>query len=165
MSGRARPPRRARIDLIESSVPVLFYAVMVASVFLLFSGHNHPGGGFAGGTVAGAALAVRYITGGIDELRHTARLKPWTFLGLGIVLAVLAALVPLAFGDAVLESSKLELDLPLLGHLAVSTVLDFDLGVYLVVIGLVLMVFEAFGDDDIGLAPKRAKPDDAGVQQ
>lgn len=155
MTRRSRPPRRARIDLFEASVPVLFYAIMVTSVFLLLSGHNHPGGGFAGGTVAGAALAMRYITGGIAELRHIARLRPWTFLGLGVVLAVLAAVAPLAFGENVLESAKLEFNLPLLGHLAVSSVLDFDLGVYLVVVGLVLMVFEAFGDEDIGIAPKR----------
>ena len=64
------PPRRPAasntVDLIGPSVQVLFNAVLVASVYLLFAGHNHPGGGFVGGLVAGAAIAMRYITGGID---------------------------------------------------------------------------------------------------
>ena len=54
------------IDLIGPSVQVIFHAVLLASVYLLFAGHNQPGGGFVGGLVAGAGIAVRYITGGID---------------------------------------------------------------------------------------------------
>jgi multicomponent Na+:H+ antiporter subunit A len=52
-----------------------------------------------------------------------------------------------ALGSAPLEHATWEADLPLLGHLKVSTALAFDIGVYLLVVGLVLMVFEAFGDD------------------
>ena len=37
--------------------------------------------------------------------------------------------------------------MPVFGHVKLSSVLAFDIGVYLVVVGLVLMVFEAFGDD------------------
>lgn len=150
MTRRERPDGPRRIDLIESSVPVLFHAVLLASVFLLVSGHNQPGGGFVGGMVAGAALAMRFITGGLDELRHVARLRPWTFLGTGIVLAAVTATAPLVAGGHVLESYKWELDLAVVGHVPVSSTLLFDLGVYLLVIGLVLMVFEAFGDDEIG---------------
>jgi multicomponent Na+:H+ antiporter subunit A len=47
----------------------------------------------------------------------------------------------------VLESHHATLDLPLLGDVSVSSALAFDVGVYLVVLGLVLMVFESFGDE------------------
>ena len=53
-----------------------------------------------------------------------------------------------ALGEPILTSLGTTLDLPLLGDVYVSTTLAFDIGVYLVVVGLVLMVFEAFGDDD-----------------
>jgi hypothetical protein len=49
-------------------------------------------------------------------------------------------------GAAPLESAIVEIDLPVLGHLKVTSGLPFDVGVYLVVLGLVLMVFESFGD-------------------
>lgn len=145
------PPRRPRasntVDLIGPSVQVLFHAVLVASVYLLFAGHNQPGGGFVGGLVAGAAIAMRYITGGIDEVRHLVRVKPWTVLGTGVLLATITAGVPLLFDHPVLDAVSWDVDLPVFGHVHVSSVLPFDVGVYLVVIGLTLMMFEAFGDD------------------
>jgi multicomponent Na+:H+ antiporter subunit A len=126
---------------------------MVGSLYLLFAGHNQPGGGFAGGIVAGAAVALRYVAGGIDDVRSLSRARPWTVLGAGLLLAALTATVPLLFGGAVLESALVEGDLPLLGHVKVGSALAFDVGVYLVVLGLVLMVFESFGDDPRVPAP------------
>ena len=128
-------------------MPVIYLAVLLASVYLLVAGHNHPGGGFVGGLVAGAGVTVRYITGGIDEVRSLARLRPWTILGTGLLLASVTATVPLLFGDAPLDAAAVGDRRPVFGHLKLSSVLAFDIGVYLVVVGLVLMVFEAFGDD------------------
>ena len=61
--------------------------VMVGSLYLLFAGHNQPGGGFVGGIVAGAAIALRYISGGIDEVRKLSRGQPWLVLGGGVLIA------------------------------------------------------------------------------
>ena len=133
--------------VVDLSVRVIFQAVLVGSIYLLFAGHNQPGGGFVGGLLAGASVAMRYTAGGIGELRAVARFAPWTILGTGLALAGITAAVPLLVGDEVLEAAKVEADLPLLGVVKATSSLPFDVGVYLVVIGLVLMVFEAFGDD------------------
>ena len=135
-----------RLVTLDQTVPVLFYVIMTGSVYLLFAGHNQPGGGFVGGLVAGAAISLRYIAGGIEEVRHISRLRPWTILGLGLLLAALTAMVPLLFGDAVLEGAYRPIDLPVVGQVSLVPALVFDIGVYLGVVGLVLMVFEAFGD-------------------
>lgn len=135
-----------RLVTLDQTVPVLFYVIMTGSVYLLFAGHNQPGGGFVGGLVAGAAISLRYIAGGIEEVRHISRLRPWTILGLGLLLAALTAMVPLLFGDAVLEGAYRPIDLPVVGQVSLVSALVFDIGVYLGVVGLVLMVFEAFGD-------------------
>ena len=58
-----------RIVVVDVAVRLVFLAVMVGSIYLLFAGHNQPGGGFVGGLVAGAAIALRYVAGGIDEVR------------------------------------------------------------------------------------------------
>ncbi|HXH57712.1 hydrogen gas-evolving membrane-bound hydrogenase subunit E [Iamia sp.] len=143
------PPavRLSRLVTLDVSMRAVFIAVMVGSLYLLFAGHNQPGGGFAGGIVAGAAVALRYISGGIDEVRRMSRSQPWTVLGTGVLLAATVALVPLAVGGAVLETGSFSLHPPLLGTVKLTSTLAFDIGVYLAVIGLALMVFESFGDD------------------
>ena len=67
-----------------------------ASIYLLFAGHNQPGGGFVGGLVAGSAIALRYLAGGLDAVRDISRFQPWTILGAGVVLAAVTALSPAA---------------------------------------------------------------------
>lgn len=150
-----------RLLFLDESVRVIFHAVLVGSIYLLFVGHNQPGGGFAGGLVAGAAISLRYLAGGLDDVRDISRFRPWTILGTGVLTSSATAAAPIAFGKPVLASLGTELDLPLLGHAHASTTLLFDIGVYLAVVGLVFMVFEAFGGD-------RPEPDaeqhhDAGV--
>ena len=136
-----------RLVVVDVAVGVIFHTVLVGSIYLLFAGHNQPGGGFVGGLVAGAAIALRAIAGGIEEVRSLTRLKPWTFLGVGILFAATTALVPVLVGEPVLTSGKGSHTFPVLGKVTASSVLAFDIGVYLVVVGMVFMMFEAFGDD------------------
>jgi multicomponent Na+:H+ antiporter subunit A len=136
-----------RLFVLDRSVRVTFHAVLVGSLYLLFAGHNQPGGGFVGGLVAGAAVALRYAAGGIEEVRSVSRFRPWTILGAGLLLAITTAIVPLLLGHDVLESAVLSWEAPLVGPVKVTSSLPFDMGVYLLVVGLMLMVFEAFGDD------------------
>jgi multisubunit Na+/H+ antiporter MnhB subunit len=132
--------------IVDTSVHVIFHSVLVLSAYLLFAGHNQPGGGFPGGLVAGSAVGLRYVGGGIDSVRRAVPVRAWTILGTGLLLAALTATVPLALGDPVLESAVAVWHVPLLGDVHATSATLFDLGVYLVVVGLVLMVFEAFGD-------------------
>lgn len=134
-----------RSILLEVIVRILFHTIMVVSVFLLFSGHNLPGGGFAGGLVAGMALVMRYIAGGRWELGAAAPTDAGRLLGTGLVLAVGTAVVPLFFGMAPLTSTFWEWEVPGFGHMEFVTSTIFDAGVYLVVIGLVLDVLRSLG--------------------
>jgi multicomponent Na+:H+ antiporter subunit A len=143
-----RPADAARrIVFVDTSVHVIFHAILMVSLWLLFSGHNSPGGGFVGGLLAGAAFALRYVAGGITAVRGRSRVRPWTVLGTGIGLAALTATVPLAFGRPVLEVVAHTFSLPGLGSQTLSSAQAFDSGVYLTVLGTVLMAFEAFGDE------------------
>jgi multicomponent Na+:H+ antiporter subunit A len=137
----------SRTVVVDLSVRLTFHVVVVAAIYLTFAGHNQPGGGFVGGLLMGSAIAMRYAAGGIEEVRAISRVRPWTILAAGLLLAATTAALPLLFGHEVLEAAKLELDVPLLGAVKLPSTLAFDLGVFLLVVGLVLMVFEAFGDD------------------
>ena len=68
-------------------------------------------------------------------------------LGAGLLISSVTSVVPLFFGGSLLESGALTFDLPLFGTVKLTSALAFDIGVYLVVIGLAMMVFESFGDD------------------
>src|SRR5690606_15094564 len=94
-----------RSILLEVIVRVLFHTIILVSIYLLFAGHNLPGGGFAGGLVAGMALVMRYIAGGRWELGAAAPTDAGRLLGGGLILAVGAALLPLFFGRAPLQST------------------------------------------------------------
>ena len=136
-----------RSVILDTTARLVFPSTLVLSLYLLFAGHNQPGGGFVGGLVAGAAVALVYAAGGIDDVRAMARVPPWTVLGTGLLVAAGTALVPLMTGSALLEHGRIELDPPLLGHIKLTSTLLFDVGVYAVVVGLVLMVLEAFGEE------------------
>jgi multisubunit Na+/H+ antiporter MnhB subunit len=136
-----------RLLVVDTSVRVLYHSILVLSLYFLFAGHNQPGGGFVGGLTAGAAISFRYVAGGVDEVRQAFRLRPWTILGGGLMIASIVAIVPMLFGYSMLEHGALTVEAPLLGTIKTTSALPFDIGVYLVVVGLILMMFEAFGDD------------------
>ncbi|MCD2168391.1 Na+/H+ antiporter subunit A [Microbacterium sp. JC 701] len=144
VSGAKVQPENRSI-LLEIIIRVLFHSVMVVSLYLLFAGHNLPGGGFAGGLVAGLGLVMRYIAGGRWELGAAAPTDAGRLLGAGMAIAVLCAMVPMFFGFAPLQSFTFEGELPLIGHWEFVTSTIFDVGVYLVVIGLVLDVLRSLG--------------------
>lgn len=144
LAGRTLAPQNRSI-LLEVVVRLLFHSLVVVSVYLLFAGHNLPGGGFAGGLVAGLALVARYLAGGRYELAIAAPIDAGRVLGAGLAFAVGTATVPLFFGADALTSTWFDVDLFFLGHVEFVTSTLFDLGVYLVVVGLTLDVLRSLG--------------------
>lgn len=139
-------PRRRSV-IVEIGTRLLFPALLVFSLFLLFSGHNAPGGGFSGGTVAGIAFITRYLAGGRFELHEAAPISPGRLLGIGMGTAVLAALAPVAFGGTILQTTVFDFQLPIFGPVHLATALFFDVGVYLVVVALVLDLLNSLGGE------------------
>lgn len=143
-AGRTLAPQRRSV-VFEVVTRLLFHSVIVFSVYLLFAGHDAPGGGFAGGLVAGLALTLRYLAGGRYELDEAAPVDAGVVLGLGLAIAAIAGLVPTLTGGHVLQSAIVDLNIPLIGGFHVVTSTVFDIGVYLVVVGLALDVLRSLG--------------------
>ncbi|MFY1633185.1 Na+/H+ antiporter subunit A [Solwaraspora sp. WMMB335] len=159
LRGGATQPARHRSIIFEVVTRLLFHTILVYSIFLLFSGHNAPGGGFAGGLVAGLALTVRYLAGGRHELNEAAPVDAGLVLGAGLFLAVGAGLSPVLAGGQALQSAIVDLRLPLVGHVHLVTSLFFDVGVYLIVIGLVLDILRSLGAEVDRQIARSAEPD------
>jgi multicomponent Na+:H+ antiporter subunit A len=137
------PERRS--VLFEVVTRVIFHAMVVFALFLLFSGHNAPGGGFAAGLVVGIALTVRYLAGGRYELGEAAPVHPGLLLGTGLFLSAGVGLAALLSGNAAVQSFAPHISLPVLGEVHLVTSLFFDIGVFLVVVGLVLDILRTLG--------------------
>ena len=137
------PQRRSVI--FEVVTRLLFHTMVVVALYLLFAGHNAPGGGFAAGLVVGIALIVRYLAGGRYELGEAAPVHPGLLLGSGLFLSAGVGLVALLGGGEVLQSWIVDIHVPVIGTIHLVTSLFFDVGVFLVVIGLVLDVLRSLG--------------------
>ena len=140
-------PSFARLPVVDASARLLYPSILVVAVYFLFAGHNQPGGGFVGGLTAAAAISLRYVAGGLAAVRRSVPLAPWTVLGIGLATSVATAITPLVLGGSVLEHALWEVDVPVLGTIKTTSALPFDIGVFLVVLGVILMAYEAFGEE------------------
>jgi len=136
-----------RVFILDQSIKVLYQSILVLALYFEFAGHNLPGGGFVGGLMAGAAVSLRYVSGGAQAVRTTFRAPSHVIMGVGLFLSATTALVPVLLGGTVLEHAEFERTLPIFGKVKIVSALPFDAGVFLVVVGLILMAFAAFGDD------------------
>jgi multicomponent Na+:H+ antiporter subunit A len=95
-------------------------------------------------------------------LGEAAPVDPGLLLGAGLLFAGTTGVVGLTLGYDVLQTAILETTLPVLGDVKLVTSLFFDIGVYLIVVGLVLDVLRSLGaeldrqvdeDDPIDVEP------------
>ncbi|MBN9439549.1 MnhB domain-containing protein [Bosea sp. (in: a-proteobacteria)] len=119
--------------ILLTSSRIVLPVAMLFSVYVLLRGHNEPGGGFVGGLIAAAGIAVHSLPRGRSALLRMLRVSPKTLIGAGLVLALLSGLPGLLLAEPYL---KHQWAFP--GGLPLSTTLIFDIGVYLSVVGAVL---------------------------
>ena len=142
--------------ILDVVVRAEFHALLVVALYLLVAGHNSPGGGFSGGLVAGSALALRFVSLGPTAVRRTIRVAPTTILAVGLLLSLGTTIIPLLTGHNLLDHGAIDLHAPLVGDAHLTTAFTFDCGVFLVVVGLVAFLLEAFGgpgDEPVDVPP------------
>lgn len=131
--------------ILSTATRYLLPLLLLFSVFLLIRGHNEPGGGFVGGLVAAAAFALYAIAYGVATARQTLGLDPGRLIGLGLLLAVSSGIIALVVGQPFLTGLWHPQLVPVLGK--IGTPLLFDVGVYLAVIGVVLLIIFSLMED------------------
>ncbi len=124
--------------ILRTTSRAMLPMLLLFSVFLLFRGHNDPGGGFVGGLVAAAAFVLHAVSQGEQAARRTLRVDPLRLAALGLLLALLSGTPSLLMGDAFMTTQWYLAGIPVL-H-AVGSPALFDTGVYLVVVGVVLAI-------------------------
>ena len=120
--------------IFRTAARLLMPLLLLFSLFLLLRGHNQPGGGFVGGLVAAAAFALYGIAFGVERARQALLVRPLTLLGAGLLVAIASGLPGVVRGQPFLTAIWAPTPV------TVGTPVLFDIGVFLVVAGVVLMM-------------------------
>lgn len=132
--------------IFRAAARVLMPLLLLLAFFLLLRGHNQPGGGFVAGLVIATAFVLLMLADGIAAARRALLVQPGKYLGVGLLTALASGLVPVLLDRPFLTAIWTPIGPPELG-LLVGTPLAFDVGVCMVVIGVVLtMTFDLAED-------------------
>jgi multicomponent Na+:H+ antiporter subunit B len=134
--------------ILTAATRLLVSLLILFSVFMLLRGHNLPGGGFIGGLIGATGFVLYAIALGAESTRAALRFEPQNIAMVGLGIALGAGVWAVFFNDAFFTGQWL-----FIGEteedkgLPISSVLVFDIGVYLVVFGSILTLVLALEDE------------------
>lgn len=132
--------------ILRTAARFLMTLLLLFSIFLLLRGHNEPGGGFVGGLVAASAFILYALANSVKAARMALRVDTRTFIGCGLLLAFTSGALPLLEGKPFLTA--LWWDFQIFDkYFELNSPLFFDIGVYLVVLGIVLTMMFALAEE------------------
>jgi multicomponent Na+:H+ antiporter subunit B len=134
--------------ILTTATRYLMPMLLLLSAFLLFRGHNLPGGGFIGGLVAAATFVLHSFAFGVAETRKLLRINPLILIGLGLLTALGSGLIGFFKANPFMTGQWGTL---FIGHaegLHIGTPVIFDIGVYLVVVGATLTIILALAEGE-----------------
>lgn len=134
--------------LLATGARTVVPTLIVFSVYVLVVGHDVPGGGFAGGLLGSAALLLIYLAFGTNGVRRLLPSDPEVVTGVGLAVAVIAGVSGLVVEGDLLGALKVATTLPWIGEVKLTSVLVFDAGVYLVVLGLIATAIVHLGAEE-----------------
>ena len=127
-----------KLLIFKTAAGFLLPLLLLFSLFLLLRGHYLPGGGFVGGIIAAIAFVLHAFAFGLRNTRKLLRVHPIVFMPVGLAVAVFSAILPIFQGLPVMTGLWLNQPFPVIG--LIGSALLFDLGVYLVVLGVALTI-------------------------
>ena len=136
-----------RSIILQTATRLILTLLLLFSIFLLLRGHNQPGGGFIAGLVASGAFVLYAIAYDVKSARQALHFEPHVFIATGLVIAVLSGLAGLFTAEPFLTGQWLSLGVSDTDTIDVGTPLLFDIGVYVVVIGVTLTIILTLAEE------------------
>lgn len=124
--------------ILKTATNYLLPLLLLFSVFILLRGHYESGGGFVGGLVASIAFVLHSFAYGLDNTKVLLKYPPRTYIPVGLALSFVSGLAPMFGGKPFLTGIWSSDPLPVIG--LVGSALFFDIGVFIVVIGVTLTI-------------------------
>jgi multicomponent Na+:H+ antiporter subunit B len=128
--------------ILRTLAPAITLLMLVFSIFVTLRGHNAPGGGFIGGLLAASGVALHALAFGVGPTRRMLRVRPLTIAAIGLILSAASGLVSAFYGVPYMTGLWFNFGID------VSTVMTFDIGVYLVVTGAFSAILLALEEKD-----------------
>ncbi|WP_180043892.1 MULTISPECIES: monovalent cation/H+ antiporter subunit A [unclassified Acinetobacter] len=123
---------------------------LVVSLYIFLRGHNLPGGGFIAGLITAMALIIQYIALGQDHTEQMLKAKSGRlyeiWIGVGLSIAGLTGLAAWFWGRPFLTSAHIYVNPPIIGEMHLASAALFDVGVYVTVVGAVMLMISVLGD-------------------
>ena len=128
--------------ILTTVTRLVFFVVLLFSLYLLLRGHNSPGGGFIAGVMTALGILLQSIASDLHYVRLVFRVEPRVLAGVGLMTSLTTGLVPMLLGYPFLTSTFGHVHVPGLGEVEIASAFFFDLGVYFVVVGgsLLMMI-------------------------
>ncbi|MBD8014677.1 Na(+)/H(+) antiporter subunit B [Planococcus wigleyi] len=122
--------------------------ILTFGIYLFFSGHNEPGGGFIGGLVIASAFVLMFLSYDSETVSGALPIDFKKLSALGVLLAMISGIAPMFFGGAFLSQSFGYFDLPIFGKTELATVTVFEGGIALTVVGVVVNIILSISEDE-----------------
>jgi len=133
--------------ILRTATPILVSLTLVYSIFVLFRGHNEPGGGFIGGLIAASAIATYAIAFGPEIVRRAIKVPPMAVAAVGVLMAFLSGVPAILLDQPYFTGQWPFAEVG--GALKnIATPVVFDIGVYLVVVGTIAALVLSLEEDE-----------------
>ena len=134
--------------ILQFTAKIVFFIILFFAVHIFFAGHYTPGGGFVGGLLASSALLLLVLAFDLKTVQQIAPINFIHVIGVGLVIALLTAAFPMIQNKPFFTHSFDYYNLPLIGKTSLHTAALFDLGVFLVVVGVTMTIIQTIGADE-----------------
>lgn len=133
--------------ILRTTTRYLLPLLILFSVFLLIQGHHHPGGGFVGGLVAASAIGLSGLAFNVPHALRIIAIQPQHLIGVGLLVVIGTGLVGVVQREPFLKGVWTTVNAGPIGRIELGTPLFFDIGVYLVVIGVTVTILLTFAEE------------------
>ncbi len=116
---------------------------LTVGLFIFMRGHNQPGGGFVAGLIVAISLLMQYMASGFAWAQERQRVPFHAMIGAGVIVAAATGIGAWFFGQPFLTSAYGYFKLPFLEEFELATAMAFDLGVFLCVVGAVMLALNS----------------------
>jgi multicomponent K+:H+ antiporter subunit A len=123
---------------------VIMPVVLMVGFYIFWRGHNEPGGGFIAGLIVSIAVVMQYMASGFSWTSARLRYPYHGVIGAGVLVAGLTGIGSWFFAKPFLTSDFTYVRIPPFEKFELATAALFDLGVFLAVVGAVMLSLESF---------------------
>ncbi|MDE4084003.1 Na(+)/H(+) antiporter subunit B [Planococcus maritimus] len=134
--------------MLQTATKVVTFIILMFAVHIFFAGHYTPGGGFVGGLLTASAIVLLMLAFDIPTIKKILPINYVVLTAVGLLIAIATASASIVFDVPFFTHAYDYFDLPLFGETSLHSALLFDIGVYLVVVGVTMTIIQTIGEDE-----------------